>query len=58
MTSKSDQPETRASTAINTGALGVESGLCLAAAQLNNRKRRFALGLVSLPRGDQARELA
>jgi len=42
---------------INQGALSLESGLRPAAAQLNNRLRRFALRLASLPRGDQARDL-
>jgi len=41
----------------NAGALSMESGLRPAGAQLDNRARRFALRLASLPRGDQAREL-
>ena len=41
----------------NHGALSLESGLRLATTQLDNRLRRFALRLASLPRGDQAREL-
>jgi len=48
---------TGASRATNTGALSAEPGLLPAAAQLNNRKRRFAVRLISLPQGDQAREL-
>jgi len=35
----------------------MESGLPAATTQLENRKRRFALRLLSLPRGDQAREV-
>jgi len=42
----------------NLGALSMESGLRAAAAQLENRQRRFGLGLLSLPVGDQAREIA
>ena len=42
---------------INQGALSLESGIKPAVAQLENRLRRFALRLASLPRGDQAREL-
>jgi len=41
----------------NQGALSLESGLRPAAAQLDNRLRRYALRLASLPRGDQAREM-
>jgi len=41
----------------NQGALSLESGLRPAPAQLDNRLRRFALRLASLPGGDQAREL-
>jgi len=41
----------------NQGALSLESGLKPAATQLDNRLRRFALRLASLPGGDQAREL-
>ena len=33
-----------------------ESCLRPANTQLNNRKRRFALRLISLPKGDQARD--
>jgi len=36
----------------------MESGLRPAAAQLENRQRRFGVRLLSLPRGDQAREIA
>jgi len=35
----------------------MESGLTAAAAQLENRQRRFGLRLLSLPQGDQAREI-
>jgi len=38
------------------GALSMESGLWAATAQLENRQRRFALRLLSLLQGDQARE--
>jgi len=41
----------------NQGALSLESGLRPATTQLDNRLRRFALRLASLPRGDQARKL-
>jgi ribonuclease HI len=41
----------------NLGALSMESGLRAAAAQLENRQRRFGLRLLSLPQGDQAREI-
>jgi len=41
----------------NQGALSLESGIKPAVVQLDNRLRRFALRLASLPRGDQAREL-
>ena len=41
----------------NQGALSLESGLRPAAAQLDNRLRRYALRLASLPKGDQAREI-
>jgi len=41
----------------NQGALSLESGLKSAATQLDNRLRRFALRLASLPKGDQTREL-
>jgi len=41
----------------NLGALSMESGLRAATAQLENRKRRFGLRLLSLPLGDQAREV-
>jgi len=41
----------------NLGALSMESGLRAATAQLENRQRRFGLRLLSLPEGDQAREL-
>jgi len=40
------------------GALSMESGLRPAVAQLEYRQRRFGLRLLSLPRGDRARELA
>jgi len=35
----------------------MESGLRAATAQLENRQRRFGLRLLSLPEGDQAREV-
>jgi len=35
----------------------MESGIRAAAAQLENRQRRFGLRLLSLPQGDQAREV-
>jgi len=35
----------------------MESGLRAATAQLENRQRRFGLRLLSLPQGDQAREI-
>jgi len=58
---KSVNQEARANTGAfrttNTGALSAESGLLPAAAQLNNRKRRFAVRLISLPKRYQAREL-
>jgi len=41
----------------NQGALSLESGLRPEAAQLDNRLRRYALRLASLPKGDQAREI-
>jgi ribonuclease HI len=41
----------------NRGALAMESGLRPATAQLENRQRRFGLRLLSLPDGDQAREV-
>ena len=41
----------------NQGALSMASGLRPAPAQLDNRLRRFARRLTSLPRGDQARNL-
>ena len=41
----------------NCGALAMESGFKLATAQLDNRQRRFGLWLLSLPDGDQAREV-
>jgi len=41
----------------NLGALAMESGLRPAVAQLENRQRRFGLRLLSLPDGDQAREV-
>jgi len=41
----------------NHGALSLESGIRPAAAQLDNRLRRFALRLASLPKGDQERDL-
>jgi hypothetical protein len=41
----------------NFGVLAMESGLRPAAAQLENRTRRFGLRLRSLPQGDQAREV-
>ena len=41
----------------NLGALSMEAGLRAAMAQLENRQRRFGLRLVSLPHGDQAREI-
>jgi len=41
----------------NLGALSMESGIRVAAAQLENRQRRFGLRLLSLPQGDQAREV-
>jgi len=41
----------------NQGALSFESGIKPAVVQLDNRLRRFALRLASLPRGDQARKL-
>jgi len=41
----------------NLGAISMESGLRAATAQLENRQRRFGLRLVSLPQGDQAREI-
>jgi len=41
----------------NLGALSMESGLRSAAAQLENRQRRSGLRLLSLPEGDQAREV-
>jgi hypothetical protein len=41
----------------NLGALAMESGLRPAAAQLENRQRRYGLRLLSLPQGSQAREV-
>jgi len=41
----------------NLGALSMESGLRAAVMQLENRKRQFGLRLLSLPQGDQAREI-
>jgi hypothetical protein len=41
----------------NLGALAMESGLRPATAQLENRQRHFGLRLLSLPDGDQAREV-
>jgi len=41
----------------NLGALSMESGLRAVTMQLENRQRRFGLRLLSLPRGDQAREM-
>jgi len=41
----------------NLGALSMESGLRAATTQLENRQRRFGLWLLSLPLGDQAREV-
>jgi len=41
----------------NLGALSMESRLRAATAQLENRQRRFGLRLLSLPEGDQAREV-
>ena len=43
--------------ATNQGSLSMESGVKPAVPQLENRVRRFALRLASLPRGDQARDL-
>jgi len=42
---------------INLGALSMESGLRAATMQLENRQRRFGLRLLSLPQGDQARDV-
>ena len=41
----------------NLGALSIESDLRAATGQLDNRQRRFGLRLLSLPQGDQAREV-
>jgi len=41
----------------NLGAPSMSSGLRAATAQLENRQRRFGLRLLSLPQGDQAREV-
>ena len=41
----------------NLGALSIESGLRAATTQLENRPRRFGLRLLSLPHGDQARDV-
>ena len=41
----------------NAGALSVESGLRPAAAQLENRQRRYSIRLLSLPESDRAKEL-
>jgi len=41
----------------NLGALSMESDLRVATTQLENRLRRFGLRLLSLPQGDQAREI-
>jgi len=42
---------------INLGALSMEFSIRAAVAQLENRHRRFGLRLLSLPQGDQAREV-
>ena len=41
----------------NLGALSMESGLRAVTTQMENRQRRFGLRLLSLPEGDQAREV-
>ena len=41
----------------NLGACSMESDLRAATTQLENRQRRFGLRLLSLPQGDQAREV-
>jgi hypothetical protein len=41
----------------NQGCLSLESGIRAATAQLNKRKRRIGLRLLSLPEGDQVGEL-
>jgi hypothetical protein len=41
----------------NLGTLAMESGLRPAAAQLENRLRRYVLRLLSLPQGSQAKEV-
>jgi len=41
----------------NLGALSMESGVRAATAQQENRQRPFWLQLLSLPQGDQAREI-
>jgi ribonuclease HI len=41
----------------NQGALAMEAGLRPASAQLENRQRRFALRLLSLPEGERARQI-
>ena len=41
----------------NLGTLSMESGLRPAVSQLENRQRRLGLRLLSLPRGDKAREV-
>ena len=41
----------------NRGALSMESGLRAVTTQLENRQRRFGLRLLSLPQGDQVREV-
>jgi len=58
---KGHQPGTRltlgAFRTTNQGALSLESRLRPAAAQQDNRLRRYALRLASLPKVDQAREM-
>jgi hypothetical protein len=46
----------RAASGRHLGAVATESGLRPAAAQLDNRVRRFGLRLLSLPQDDQAKE--
>jgi len=41
----------------NLGALSMESGLRAATTQLENKQRRFGLRLLSLPQGNQTREI-
>jgi hypothetical protein len=48
---------TRCFQTTNLGALAMESGLRPATAQLENRQRHFGLRLLSLPDGEQAREV-